>query len=447
MDEPDLSSGLGAPGAWGLTWVYGAAHFGKSLFWHASEILFAFYLTELCGLPPQAMGLILAIGLMLSAAIDVAIGGVLKATLSDVLRASRLQIWGAVGSAISLAALFLGTWIPIEARFAFALATGVAFRLTYALCDIPQNALLTLGTSDTRSRTVVATLRLAASGAAAMVIAAAVAPLLAVGAVQVRAGRFLGLGVILSVVAIGTAWALRRGVVAARPLRAVAPPRRVEREQGPPTSWSVEIALFLVLMFVLNASLSTFSKLEPYFVSFVLRSPGRGGVLILAFALAGTLSQPLWMALAARMNRAATVALTAAALVISAAGFWATAQRTDALSLICALGFGASSGGLGMVAWAGFADAVARSARGREGLAYGLFTAVAKIALAIAGLGIGLFLSRIDYRGADRSLILTAMTLCPIIGGGVCLALAAGLQVAGSRPPRARQAPKVQEAR
>ncbi|WP_213978950.1 hypothetical protein [Sphingomonas sp. dw_22] len=26
---------------------YGAAHFGKSLFWHASQILFAFYLTEI----------------------------------------------------------------------------------------------------------------------------------------------------------------------------------------------------------------------------------------------------------------------------------------------------------------------------------------------------------------------------------------------------------------
>lgn len=42
-----------------------------------------------------------------------------------------------------------------------------------------------------------------------------------------------------------------------------------------------------------------------------------------------------------------------------------------------------------MVLWAAFSEIVAREAQGREATAYGLFTSVAKAALAVGGLGLG----------------------------------------------------------
>ena len=39
---------------------YALAHASKTLFWTASDIYFAFYLTQVCGLSPWTMGFVLA---------------------------------------------------------------------------------------------------------------------------------------------------------------------------------------------------------------------------------------------------------------------------------------------------------------------------------------------------------------------------------------------------
>lgn len=82
---------LGRSDGWRETGVYGSAHLGKSLFWYASELLFAFYLTELVGLPASRMGLVLAIGLLVSAAIDLVAARLLDRRLIDAAVMASLQ--------------------------------------------------------------------------------------------------------------------------------------------------------------------------------------------------------------------------------------------------------------------------------------------------------------------------------------------------------------------
>ena len=133
----------------GFAVAYGIAHAGKSLFWHASELLFAYYLTEACGLPPREMGLIVGASLALSALADLVAGLTLRHRVRSVISAGKAQLQGAVLSGAAFAAFGLSSFVPQgSTRLAFACCTLVAFRLTYALLDNPQNALLSLATSD-----------------------------------------------------------------------------------------------------------------------------------------------------------------------------------------------------------------------------------------------------------------------------------------------------------
>ncbi|OYX17157.1 MAG: hypothetical protein B7Z07_00560 [Sphingomonadales bacterium 32-67-7] len=157
---------LGRADNWGTTLACGLAHLGKSLFWYTSELLFAYFLTELVGLSVSKMGIVLATGFLISAVIDLAVGFGLGNRLTTASSAGRLQFVGALFCSASLVAVFLGAWIPMEFRFGYAIATGIAFRLGFAAYDIPQNALMALATADPHSRLRIASARIWFSGAA-----------------------------------------------------------------------------------------------------------------------------------------------------------------------------------------------------------------------------------------------------------------------------------------
>ena len=73
--------------------------------------------------------------------------------------------------------------------------------------------------------------------------------------------------------------------------------------------------------------------------------------------------------------------------------------------------------------WASFDDTVARSAVGREGEAYALFTATAKLALGFGGLGLGMILSSFDFRGAESDALVVWMTALPAAGALICMVI------------------------
>lgn len=426
-------SNLGASGSRTATVLYGCAHFGKSLFWYASEYLFAFFLTEVGAIPADRMGLILALGLLASAVLNIAVGSRLSHLLPTAANAGRLQFLGAVTSAASMILMFACYWLPGAIRLGGALAASLAFRLSYALYDIPQNSLLSLATRGEHARTNVAAMRYVFSGLAALTIAATLAPLLGSATAADRAVLFCKIGVGLSVVAIASAWLLARAVRGATD--SSSPDAGAQGGRLP-----FDIRLLIGLMFVVTLAAPTFSKVEPYFAAFVLRDPFLGSGVAMAVAVGMTVAQPFWGMLAQRCSRAVMIVITAATIVLTAVLFLFAAGIGGGAVLAGALAFGVAGGGIGMAIWAAFADAVARHARGREAWCYALFGASSKLSLAISGLALGLMLSRIDYRGDDSEMLIGMMVVPSILAGTVCVAVALGWRLTASRR-RVRRVP------
>lgn len=118
------------------------------------------------------------------------------------------------------------------------------------------------------------------------------------------------------------------------------------------------------------------------------------------------------------------IGVTAFSVVLSASLFLFVPLTGGIAILLAGLLFGAASGGIGMASWAAFADAVAHHGRSREAWSYALFTASAKLSLALSGLAIGYWLSSVDYRGSGGGMLVTAMVAPSILAGAICVATA-----------------------
>lgn len=317
--------------------------------------------------------------------------------------------------------VFLGFWIAPDLRFGYALVTGLLFRAAYAIYDLPQNALMALATSDSAARDRVAATRIWFSGVATLVVAGAVGPLIA-GREEATAWLYVIVSLSMAGVAVLSAGLLAR-IVRRAPVDATRSPQaNGSREPRPLPAlfW-----LLMGLMFITSLATPLFSKIEPYFAVYLLESPGWGGAIVIAMALGITLGQVFWRGLAARASRAAVLAV-AALMQIAALGLFSAFAPDGREGLaVTAFIFGLGNGGVGMALWSGFSEVVARFPRqGGAGLAYGRFTATAKVALALGSLGLGAGLELTGYREGSTEGLLLLMTAVPALGAVVCLVLA-----------------------
>lgn len=409
---------LGARSARPATLIYGFAHYGKSLFWYGSELLFAFFLTEVGGIAADRMGFVIAAGLLVSAGIDVAVGSRLSRVLPSAARAGRVQLVGAASSAASMLLMFACYWLPVQVRLPAALGVSLVFRVSYALFDIPQNSLMSLATDTVKARTNLASVRYIFSGLASLTVATWLPRLLQPGTADDRALRFCVMALAFSAVAIVSAAMLARALKTDHSDNRLG---NVLSKQS--AALNDEIRLLLFLMFIISLAAPVFSKVEPYYAAFVLRDPLMGGGVVVAVSIGMIAAQPIWSLLARRLSRSTLIGTTAAGIALAATAFLFARACGSAALIVTALLFGAASGGVGMAMWAAYGDAVSQHAPRREAWAFGLFTAAAKVSLAVSGLSLGLLLARIDYRGADRGILLSVMVVPSIIAGGLALAL------------------------
>jgi glycoside/pentoside/hexuronide:cation symporter, GPH family len=414
---------LGKADSWTITLAYGAAHFGKSLFWYSSELLFAFFLTEFAGLAPSQMGMVLVSGFLVSAVIDLAVGLTLQRRLQDAITAGRLQVIGAVLSSVALAAIFLVAWVPAEQRFAMAVALGIAFRLAFATYDIPQNALMSLATIDRDTRLRVASTRIWFSGAATLLVAASVGPMVAQTGGASGPWFLLMLSLGFSCVGIGAAAVLSSQLAFGDSAPAAEPAMPVARWQPSLVFW-----LLVAVSAITTCFTPAFAKLEAYFAAYTLQSAWWGGLIIIAMALGIVIGQPLWVTLARTHSSARVMALAAMVQIAGLAAFWLAGGAIAAVSAIAAFFFGLGNGGVGTVQWHAFSDVVAREAPRRAGLAYGIFAAVGKLGLATGATIIAVALESGEYRDPANPLVLNLMTLLPACGA-LALMLVAGAMI------------------
>ncbi len=407
-----------ADGLSAFCWRYGLGHYGKGLFWHSSELLFAFFLTEQAGLPAIWMGGVLIAGILSSAGIDLVVGRALRRRAFTLERALQLHLIGAWASALPLIALFATDLLPQSARIPYALAAALAYRIAYAFYDIPQNALVVLAAPDADTRARLSSLRLAFSGLAAITVATILTAML-YDAQEPRAGHFAIAAFAMSIVAIGTAWRVARGH---GPTGAQdAPATMASRRFHPPRCniKSLETAGLLTTMAFASFAISLFTTLEPYYAA-ATASGAPARLIVLAAAMGLTGSQILWLALV--RHRSAETVLTAASITMGSA-IWlfggADPGYFGQIAMACL--FGIANGGVGMALWTIYANSVSGRSAAGDPFAFALFTCAAKLGIAAAGGSVAyIMFLREGSDGAER-LILLGMTWPPIAALGLAL--------------------------
>ena len=398
--------------------AYGCAHYGKSLFWFVSELFFAFYLTEVAGFAPHDMGVVLGVGLVASAFIDLLVGWKFSGLLQDAAAAGRIQLLGAAASAITLTLVFMTDALPPAFRIAYALGIGLVFRIAYAAYDLPQNALLSLRDWPSLGRGGAA-VRLIGSGMAMLTVGFTIGLAFADGAAGARGARMPMIIVAFCMIAVATAGWLRQSLHEESERACIA-------REGASMRWRPLIVPIL-LVFAVSAAFSAFSKLETYFGVYALGTATWGARIAIAYGLGLMLLQPLWAVLYVRLGRRRMLGALSLCLAVFALGFLVWASGSPVLALGFGFCLGATNGGFGLLLWAWFADETARSAPGRESLSFGAFTAASKLALAAGGLYVATALTILDYRNTQSAWLAGVMTMLALLSAAVGLGVAARL--------------------
>lgn len=359
--------------SWG---AYLVAHSAKSLVWHSSGLLFAFFLTETCRLPAREMGGVIALSLLVSAATDATLGASWQKHNRSPRELGALQAIGAAFAALFFVAFCSLPFVTPMLRLPVAAVLLIGFRLSFATLDVSQNAMIAILARDPKAQAKLLAARNVCSGFASLLVVLVAIPMLLSGAD--RAMRHLcwasavGCAVVLAGLILGRSGSLRRAE------RALDAP-----SQKPPAP----LCLTLTVAGIFVAASTLFRSLEPYAVAYSGFGPG-----ILVWASLGAIAcQPVWVFAGRRMSRA-QAALLASGIAAAGALTLAISPPPHALGgVLAGLGFGIGSGGLWLMLWmtAVRTNALRRTAR---------LSAVSKAAQAMAALALGQMLHGSSYR-------------------------------------------------
>ncbi len=333
---------------WRRAWIaYAVAHFGKSLLWTASDLLTLYLLVSIFAVNPIVAGALFLAGLAANAGADLGVGIWLEKRPRH---AMPLAATALVLAAVSFPATVLlapyGPWLLLSAT--------LAFRVSYAGCDVPHNALLTrLGSDPARAtwlarwRTIGTALASLAAAWVASSDAVAIAPLLC--------------GIAVAALIVGSAMV---PLLAAFPLDPG--PRRSGTAVGLPLP-------FLAASIIGVVALGALAKA-------VLHLPtAASGTSVLMLLIAGrTLSAVMPIRIGSPRRGLMLLAGAYGAAAAVAAGF-AFGAAPGMLMLVL---LGLSLGTTNLVGWA-LLPAMAEGPRG-----YGLYTMASKLALGAAGLAL-----------------------------------------------------------
>jgi MFS family permease len=365
---------------WRCAWVtYAIAHVGKSLLWTASDLLTLFLLVSVYAVDPIIAGSVFLAGLAANALADLAVGVWLE---RHPRHAATLA-----GSALVLAAASFPATVLSAPRGPWALlAAALAFRIAYAGCDVPHNALLSSLGSDPKRATWLARTRTIGTA-----LASAIAILGASGGVAIAATPLL-YAIALAALAIGSAMV---PLLIAFPLL---PERRTSAAGiGVPLPF---LAASMIGIVALGGLAKAMMHLPDLHAAFDMTT-------LLALLIAGrTLSALIPVRIGATRRGFAILAGIYGAAAIVAAGFvWSAAPV-----MLLLLGF--MLGATNLINWA-LLPALASGARG-----YGVFTMMSKVALGATGLALAGGLGRVPTFSSDALASFAAtMAIACIVAG------------------------------
>lgn len=400
--------------------IYGFGHFGKSLLWVSSVLIFAFYLTEVAGFPPGRMGWVLAVSLLVNAASDWLVGRALGRHVKTFKAATRLQLAGSIMAGLCFVLFAQTAAVNPDCRTAYAIVTLVLFRIGYSLYDVPQNAMLGLVAGSDSDRSQIAAARYAAAGLANIVVTLCLSIWIVQIAGSSRETAFAMVAMLYAAVAIGSASLVTAhfSQTPAKPLRV--PDGQPAHQTGSTSRLAPILAYGSILIY--STLMPVFTELKIYFAAFAF-PPGTGPVgFLLSSALGQVLVQPVWARIGRTRSLVALYRLAALAVIISGGIFGVLGTAGMPWALIAAFVFGAASSGLLMAIWS-IMGHVAGTDPDCALARFGQFTSCSKLAQAASIMMIGQILGLSEYRSGTLSVVTMAMAASVVLTGASCLAL------------------------
>lgn len=358
--------------------IYLAAHGSKTLFWTASDLYFVYYLNQICGIRPALTGLIVGFSLVLAAFADRHVGAWLQAVADRPALIRRWQRIGGVSNGIIFLLFAMTAYIAADWKVACAIISLMGMRLSYALVDIPQNALLSWsGWAPSQITTLVAG-RNIVGGVARLMLALIFVPIMVGPVAGGKAAWFFGLVCVIAVL-----------LAASAALLATNFPRL--DDTGPPIQRSLRpaVAIQILRMGLLSFMLTGFTQIEPYLVSQAAMTIQSGTLFMTCVSLGGLIGQPWWRW---RIMKHPPSRVHAEILVMAllASGIILSLPLDNVvIGSLAGVLSGSVGGGLLLLAWADFA----RGVRDHDSFrAFGVFTGVAKLGQALATTAMGAWL-------------------------------------------------------
>lgn len=410
--------------------AYGLASFGKALLWNASSLLFIFFLTEAVDLAPDVAGSMIGASLVLNAMADLLIGRWMTRFVSNAAAAARAQFYGSLLAGLCFVLFTYAGRMPQEARLIYTIAALMAFRIAYALYDVPHNTYFALASSSDSDRFGLASIRYIASGAATLFLTGVTASwvrhtgLHHMGKISAASGPdFFLISLTLVTLSCGFAFLLSRHH-AHEASSSVDTPAPAEFSPSEAATKPSPAYLYLIAaMMCVSGTGPFFDKLEPYFTAYAAPDAVSALGFMTFVALGKLLSQPLWAWRTRHQAPEPLYTLTALFLAAACIAFFTLSRLTPPLTLTIGLLYGAAGGGVSMYTWGLFAKAVASDAA-QATKWFGLFTFGAKLAQAAAVYAVGMGLERIPYRAAGQGGdAIVALMVLPSLAGALVIAV------------------------
>ncbi|WP_395335434.1 MFS transporter [Novosphingobium sp. BL-8H] len=346
-----------------------ASHLAKNLLW-SGEDAFAFYiLVVVLRLDPVLAGGLFLAGSAWNAVVDFAWGAVLA-------HRPQLGRWLPIvtGIAVPVACVSFAL-LPISGSVGVAMALILVFRTSFALFDVPHNA-LNMPLAERYGHLTLMRLRSIAAAAGALVVAALALPLMLVTAPWLPTALFAGMAVVAFVGLLPIPWML------ARFWRGASPSFHVRPQFADIARVALCVLPFCLAQMLGAGALGAIGK---GLLHLKIRTQWVLAAAPLAIGMARLAAIPAWNAIARRRGIAQGLSIAyfcigAVILLLPVA-----VGGGPVGALIAFAVFGALVSGIALLAWSGFSQLVAHEPAirgpGDSSLAYGLFTATSKIGL------------------------------------------------------------------
>lgn len=331
---------------------YSSGNFGKNLLLGSVDVTLLFLLTDLLGIAPQRVGLLMLMVFAADLVLDLGVGLLAAWAQNRGIAYRRLIALGAPPCGAAFALIYsLPALAPADITV-IALAI-IFFRATYSIIDVPHNSLLARVATDSRARGRASGYRTVFSSAASVVIATVLVPFMGAAGQRATAGQLSLLGMagalVFCAVMFFAAWSAREeGLVGerrTRPSARIVFLPKLDRLFG----------AIAVIALMTGFAIPVFGKMMLHIATYVLKQPGLAGPVLLTITLGQLAGAALWIFLVRSRDKTSLLAISHGVAICGVLCF-AMAGATPWLLTASALLIGIGFGGVFMLPWGILAD-------------------------------------------------------------------------------------------